>query len=83
MGCPYANVLGEVGKGVHSTRIFGFSWNDSWMTVAAGLITAYLFNITWWKSILAWFVAGEILHVLFGANTAFVKLLGLDHQCLP
>lgn len=52
------------------------------MTVAAGLITAYLFNITWWKSILAWFVVGELLHVLFGANTAFVKLLGLDHQCL-
>jgi hypothetical protein len=81
MGCPYANVLGEVGKGVHATRIFGFSWNDSWMTVAAGLITAYLFNITWWKSILTWFIVGEVLHYVYGVKSAFLEMVGLSPTC--
>ena len=82
MGCPYANALGEPGKGIHAARIFGFAWNDTWMTVAAALLTSFLFNIVWWKSLIAWFVAGEVLHYLFGVNSTFIKLLGLDNQCV-
>lgn len=82
MGCPYANVLGEPGKGVHATRIFGFSWNDTWMTVVAALLTSFVFNIVWWKSLIAWFVVGEVFHYVFGVNSTFIKLLGLDHQCV-
>jgi hypothetical protein len=81
MGCPYANALGEVGKGVHAARIFGFSWNDTWMTVVAALLTSFLFNISWWKSIIAWFVAGEILHYMYGVNSAFLKTVGLSPDC--
>jgi hypothetical protein len=82
MGCPYANALGEPGKGVHAARLFGFAWNDTWMTVVAALLTSFLFNITWWKSLLVWFVAGEVLHYVYGVNSTFIKLLGLDHQCV-
>jgi hypothetical protein len=81
MGCPYANLLGEVGKGVHATRIFGFSWNDIWMTVVAALISSFLFNISWWKSIIAWFIAGEILHYVYGVNSAFLERVGLSPDC--
>jgi hypothetical protein len=82
MGCPYANILGTPGQGVHAARIFGFALNDTWMTVAAALITSFLFNITWWKSLIAWFVVGELLHVLFGVNSTFIKLLGINNQCI-
>ena len=52
------------------------------MTVVAALLTSFFFNITWWKSIIAWFVAGEILHYVYGVNSTFIKLLGLDHECV-
>ena len=81
MSCPYANALGEPGKGVHATRIFGFSWNDIWMTVVAALLTSFFFDITWWKSLIAWFIAGEILHYVYGVKTAFLKMVGLTPVC--
>jgi hypothetical protein len=81
MSCPYANALGEPGKGVHATRIFGFSWNDIWMTVVAALLTSFFFDITWWKSLIAWFIAGEILHYVYGVKTAFLEMVGLTPVC--
>jgi len=82
MTCPYSTLLGEPGKGVHSTRFMGFALNDTLMTIAAALITSYLFNIVWWKSMIAWFVAGEILHYVYGVNSAFLETLGIDSKCV-
>jgi hypothetical protein len=81
MSCPYANALGEPGKGVHSTRFMGFALNDTLMTIAAALITSFLFNIVWWKSMIAWFVAGEILHYVYGVKSAFLEKIGLSPAC--
>lgn len=81
MSCPYANALGEPGKGVHSTRFMGFALNDTLMTIAAALITSFLFNIVWWKSMIAWFVAGEILHYVYGVKSAFLERIGLSPAC--
>ena len=81
MGCPYANALGEPGKGVHSTRFMGLALNDTLMTIAAALITSFVFNITWWKSMIAWFVAGEILHYVYGVKSAFLEKVGLSPTC--
>jgi hypothetical protein len=33
MGCPYANSLGEPGKGIHAARFMGFALNDTLMTI--------------------------------------------------
>ena len=77
MSCPYANALGEPGKGVHAARIFGLALNDTLMTIAAAILTAYLFNISFLGSFIAWFIAGEILHYLFGTNTAFLRMIGV------
>ena len=77
MSCPYANALGEPGKGVHAARIFGLALNDTLMTIAAAIITAYLFNISFIFSFIIWFVTGEILHYLFGTNTAFLRMIGV------
>jgi len=81
MPCPYANILGEPGKGIHAQRIFGLALNDTLMTIAAAAITAYIFNINFILSFTAWFVAGEVLHWLFGTDTAFLRMIGLTPNC--
>jgi hypothetical protein len=81
MSCPYANVLGVPGEGVHAARIFGIAQNDLIMTIIAAIITAYALNISFLFSFTTWFVAGEVLHYLFGTNTAFLKMIGASPKC--
>jgi hypothetical protein len=81
MPCPYANVLGVPGEGVHAARIFGIAQNDLIMTIIAAIITAYALNISFLLSFTTWFVAGEVLHYLFGTNTAFLKMIGASPKC--
>jgi hypothetical protein len=81
MPCPYANILGEPGKGVHEPRIFGLARNDLLMTIAAAIITAYILDISFLFSFAVWFIVGEVLHYLFGTNTAFLKMIGLSPKC--
>jgi len=81
MPCPFANALGEPGKGVHAARIFGLSQNDILMTIAAAAITAYVYNINFFLSLTAWFMTGEVLHWLFGTDTAFLRMIGLTPVC--
>ena len=75
--CPYANLLGVPGQGVHSTRIGGIALVDTVATIVGAVLFAYLFNIAIWKSVVFWFVAGEVLHYLFGTQTAFLTMIGL------
>lgn len=81
MSCPYANALGVPGEGVHAARIFGISQNDLIMTIIAAIITAYALNISFLLSFTVWFVAGELLHYLFGTKTAFLKMIGMTPKC--
>lgn len=81
MPCPYANALGEPGKGIHSTRFMGFALNDTLMTIGGALLTSLIFDIVWWKSLIAWFVAGEILHYVYGVNSAFLERIGMSPVC--
>ena len=81
MPCPYANALGVPGEGVHAARIFGLARNDLLMTIVAAIITAYALNISFILSFTVWFVTGEILHYLFGTDTAFLKMIGMSPIC--
>ena len=81
MSCPYAHALGVPGQGVHAKRIFGLALNDMLMTIAGGFVIAFLFNISVWKSVLGFFVLGEVLHYVFGTQTAFLKMIGMAPQC--
>jgi hypothetical protein len=81
MPCPYANALGVPGEGVHAARIFGIARNDLLMTIVAAIITAYALNISFLYSFTVWFVTGEILHYLFGTDTAFLKMIGMSPIC--
>ena len=75
--CPYAFVLGIPGQGVHASRVLGFSLNDILATIIVAIITSYLFNISFIKSLLYWFILGEVLHYIFGVQTEFLSRLGI------
>jgi hypothetical protein len=80
-GCPYSKLLGEPGKGIHERRIFGMALNDLLMTLVAALLTALVFKISIVFSVITWFTVGEILHYLFGVQTAFLTFVGIRAGC--
>jgi hypothetical protein len=42
MPCPYANILGVPGEGVHAARIFGLARNDIIATILVAALTSYI-----------------------------------------
>jgi hypothetical protein len=81
MSCPYATALGIRGQGVHSSRILGLALNDIIATIVVAIITSYVFNISFLYSLIGWFILGEVLHIVFGVDTAFLELIGLKPNC--
>lgn len=81
MFCKYKNALGELGKGIHSIRIFNIAIIDVIMTIiGAWIFSQYikvvsnkLMNFSIILAIL--FIAGIILHRLFCVRTTIDKLL--------
>ncbi len=81
MPCPFANLLGEPGKGVHAPRIFGLARNDTIATIVAALITSYFLSVPILSSLIGWFLVGEGAHLIFGTPTSALKALGLAPKC--
>lgn len=81
MPCPYANILGVRGQGVHSSRIFGLALNDILGTILIAIITSYVLKINVLVSFAAWFILGEVLHYVFGTDTAFLEMIGMTPKC--
>jgi len=81
MSCPYANILGEPNTGVHSIRVLGISLVDTALTVIAAFIIAKAYKIDFWYSLAALFILGEVLHYIFGVNTAFLNMINLSPDC--
>jgi len=81
MPCPYANILGEPGKGFHEKRIYGVAFNDLTGTIGLASITSFVFDIDFSKSLVYWFVGGEILHYAFGVDTPVLRSMGIKPYC--
>lgn len=81
MSCPYKHLFGVPGEGFHSYRFMGLAVGDTVGTILLSLLTAYLTNTSVLWNFIIWFVAGEILHYLFGTPTAFLKLIGISINC--
>ena len=81
MTCPYSNLLGTPGEGVHAQRFLGLALNDTIATLVAALLTKWFFNVSLLYAIIGWFVAGEVLHYIFGVDTAFLKMIGIRPYC--
>lgn len=82
MSCPYSELLGKRGEGVHAKRIYGFALNDTLMTIAAAILTSFIFNVSLFYSLAAWFIIGEVLHIIFGVDTRFLEIIGLNKDRL-
>jgi hypothetical protein len=75
MSCPYKYILGIPEKGFHATRLFGFALNDTIGTIVLAFIVTYIYEVPLWKSLMSMFVLGEVLHYLFGVQTAFLTAI--------
>ena len=51
------------------------------MTVVAAWFTMGLFGGSYLVSLIVWLTVGEILHYLFGVQTAFLDMLGIVAKC--
>jgi len=81
MGCPYKYILGIPGQGFHSTRIFGYALYDTLATIVLAAFTAYLLKVPFIPTLVIWFIVGELLHYLFGTQTAFLTSIGVTVSC--
>jgi len=76
MLCQYKNILGKVGKGVHSYRIFNIAIVDVIFTII-GAYVIYLFlpKINYFVILISLFLLGIILHRIFCVRTTIDKYL--------
>jgi hypothetical protein len=81
MPCPYANLLGVPGQGVHATRILGMSLNDWLATIILAILISFIFNLNFVYSLVGLFVLGEVLHYIYGVKSAFLVMIGLEPTC--
>ena len=82
MPCPYANLFGVPGQGVHATRIFGIALVDTLLTLLLAITTAWATNTSILSNFLVWFVIGELLHYAAGTQTAFLSMVGIHTESI-
>jgi len=76
MFCKYKELLGKVGKGVHSIRLFNIAVIDVLLTfIAAYIIYSFNNKNNYFLILILLFIAGIILHRLFCVRTTIDKLL--------
>ena len=73
--CQYSKSLGEVGKGIHSYRIFNIAYMDVLGTILGAYILSYSFNTPFLYTLVGLFILGITLHRLFCVRTTIDKLL--------
>lgn len=76
MSCPFKNIFGKVGEGVHSIRVYDIAIIDIFLVILAGyLIHLCVPQYNVYKIISGLFILGIIMHRLFCARTTIDKLL--------
>ena len=77
MLCQYRDSFGKVGEGLHAYRVFDVAVVDVVLTVCG----AYIIRRLWFPQhafihiLLAWFVAGIVMHRVFCVRTTVDKAL--------
>jgi hypothetical protein len=76
MSCPFKDILGKPGEGIHSARIPGLniSFVDTLLTfIGAYYIQKHFPQFSYLQVLIAFFILGEILHILFCVKTEISK----------
>jgi len=76
--CPYKYIFGKPKTGFHSTRVFGLALGDTLGTIGLGFMFSWFFGFSIFYSIIGMFILGEVLHYYFGAQTAFLTMIGIN-----
>lgn len=77
MSCPYKYLLGVPEQGVHAKRFLGMAFNDTLMTVIAAAIISFFSSYPFLGTFIVLWIVAEILHILFGVQTAFLTMIGI------
>jgi fatty acid desaturase len=75
MSCPYTNIFGKPGEGVHSYRIFDIAVIDVALTIVVGIMIANSFKWSIWIVLGTLFFLGIVLHRMFCVRTTVDKWL--------
>jgi hypothetical protein len=76
MLCKYKDILGKVGKGIHSYRIFNIAIMDVIFTIiAAFLIHLFIPKYNFYFILILLFLSGIFLHRLFCVKTTIDRFL--------
>jgi hypothetical protein len=81
MPCPYSTLLGIPGQGFHATRIGPYALNDTLATILGAILLAWIYKTSFLAAFIGFFVLGEVLHYLFGVQSAFLTTLGISVGC--
>lgn len=81
MKCPYKYIFGIPRQGFHSTRIFDLAVGDIVGTILLAWLISFVYKTGFVKTLFWTFIVGEILHYLFGVQTQFLTLLGINVDC--
>ena len=73
--CKYKDSFGKPGEGAHKYRLFGLAIVDVILTIVISLIIAWFWGKKFWMILLAFFILGEILHILFCVKTPITNFL--------
>jgi hypothetical protein len=75
--CKYKNILGESGStdGLRKYRIFGIALLDTTVVLFSAILIAWIFRLSYIKTIIAIFILGIVVHRAFCVRTAVDKLM--------
>jgi hypothetical protein len=73
--CKYKNMFGEPGTGAHSYRFFNIAIVDVVLTLLAAYFFSWLTKISFFYSIIIFFILGIIAHRAFCVRTTVDKLV--------
>lgn len=69
------DIFGKPGEGIHSHRIGPFASVDLFLTVMGAIGLSLLLNKPFAYIFTILFIGGEIIHLVLGVETGFIKML--------
>lgn len=73
--CPYKNLFGSLGTGIHSYRIYNIAYLDVLVTVIGAFILSRILRTPFLYTLIMFFILGIIIHRLLCVRTTIDKLL--------
>ena len=71
--CRYKDLFGRPREGAHAYRVFDIAVVDVAATVVVAFLVARVFDVAFWKSLVALFIIGIISHRAFCVRTTVDK----------